>query len=113
MDVCGFGIETDSVVFKPTTDYSVYKERLDTFKTWPMQMKQSAEEMAQAGLYYTKTGDMCVCFKCNIRLKQWTSYDIPWVEHMKWSPKCEYLLMVGKPPYPEKSKQKFVAGFPV
>ena len=32
---------------------SVEPDRLATFKTWPAQMRQKPEELAQAGLYYT------------------------------------------------------------
>ena len=100
MDVCGYS--DDSLVcycdaLQPKTDYSLYEDRLKSFENWPIQMKQTAEMLAHAGLYYKKTGDLCACFKCDIRLKDWTSYDDPWTEHQKYSPKCEYLLMVGKP----------------
>ncbi len=73
--------------------YEDYQHRLDSFKPyWPQQMVQTPKAMANAGFYYTKQGDSVVCFSCGILLREWESYDSPWVEHVLHQTKpCDFV----------------------
>ena len=75
-----------------------YDARFKTFTTWPIQIKQTPEELASAGFYYTGNSDKVVCFACNLRLKEWTTADHPFREHQQWSPECKFIHMVGTTP---------------
>jgi hypothetical protein len=47
------------------------------------------------GFLYTGQSDVVQCFGCNIRVSQWEKTDNPWSEHLKWSPDCVFLKMIG------------------
>ncbi|XP_046335026.1 E3 ubiquitin-protein ligase XIAP-like [Haliotis rufescens] len=79
----------------PSPYYLRFERRLSSFETWPTQMNQTAEEMADAGFVYTGGADGVYCFQCGVRLRRWGSPDDPWVEHHKWSPNCDYLRLTG------------------
>ena len=96
MDVCGHSqIATDSFVIRDLNNWKTFEERLKSYRHWPIQMNQTARDMAHAGFFYLNRGDLVQCFKCDIRLKGWEGMDTPWAEHEKWSPDCPYIQMVG------------------
>lgn len=65
------------------------ENRIASFsRFWPRSLAQKPRVLAEAGLYYSGTGDMVICHKCNGGLYQWLPNDIPMVEHMLWYPKC-------------------------
>lgn len=68
--------------------------RLRTFELWPKSMKQTKEEMADAGFFYTGKGDQTLCYHCGGGLKDWEPVDNPWEQHALWFSKCYYLLTV-------------------
>lgn len=68
------------------------RRRGQSFLCWPGNVAASANEMAEAGLYYTGTADKTKCFYCGGGLQDWEYLDDPLVEHAKWFPDCEYLL---------------------
>ncbi|XP_034949212.1 death-associated inhibitor of apoptosis 1 [Chelonus insularis] len=74
--------------------YASYDARLRTFESWPKSMLQTKEQLADAGFYYTGTGDQTLCYHCGGGLKDWEPTDDPWVQHAKWFKKCYYVLMV-------------------
>lgn len=74
-----------------------YENRLRTFDTYPPQMVPDKYELAKAGFYYTGLSDRVICFRCDIKLKDWDKSDNALNEHEKWSPDCQYLKMVGVP----------------
>lgn len=73
--------------------YATVQSRLGTFKDWPISLKQKPKDMAEAGFFYTGKGDKTVCFYCGLGTKDWEDTDDPWIEHAKWSPKCDYLVL--------------------
>ena len=97
MDLCGNDVCTDSSGSR-SGSYQRYDERLTSFDKWPVQMKQSREDMAAAGFVYSNCGDRVHCFSCHIKVRAWNATDDPWTEHEKWSPSCPYIQMVGFPP---------------
>lgn len=68
--------------------------RLATFSSWPAQMKQKPEVLAQAGLYYIGESDKVKCFHCDSLLYNWEPDDDPFVEHARWFPECQYIKLV-------------------
>ncbi|KAF4525085.1 hypothetical protein B566_EDAN015964, partial [Ephemera danica] len=74
-------------------EYMTYAKRVDSFRLWPLCMPQRPEQLAEAGFYYTGTGDRVICFQCGGGLKDWAENDCPWEEHAKWFSKCAYLLL--------------------
>ncbi|AXS67756.1 iap-1 [Cryptophlebia peltastica nucleopolyhedrovirus] len=74
--------------------YATEHARLQTFKDWPISMKQKPHKLAEAGFYYTGLGDKTKCFFCNGGLKDWEDDDDPWEQHAKWYSDCRYVILV-------------------
>ncbi|XP_068974777.1 baculoviral IAP repeat-containing protein 7-B-like [Bombus flavifrons] len=74
--------------------YASYESRLKSFATWPTNMKQTSEELADAGFYYTRVADLTRCYHCGLNIAGWELFGDPWEEHASLSPKCCYLLAV-------------------
>lgn len=36
---------------------------------------------------------MMLCFCCNQGLMDWEQDDNPWVEHARWAPECNFVLL--------------------
>ena len=34
------------------------------------------------------------CFHCNVLLYEWEPEDDPFVEHARWAPRCQYILLI-------------------
>lgn len=75
-------------------DLANYYARYRTFAKWPKQMVPGAQELAQAGFYYTVQGDITVCFFCGCAVYNWELVDNAFEEHRRWSPCCKYLNMI-------------------
>jgi baculoviral IAP repeat-containing protein 7/8 len=75
-------------------DYASYEARLQTFTEWPTSMAQTKEQLADAGFFYTGTGDQTTCYHCGGGLKNWEPQDDPWVQHAKWFSTCFYVRLV-------------------
>ncbi|KAK7503063.1 hypothetical protein BaRGS_00005689 [Batillaria attramentaria] len=69
-------------------------DRLETFESWPAQMKQRPEQLSQAGLYYIGDSDKTKCFHCDGLLYNWEPDDDPFVEHARWFPQCQYIRLI-------------------
>jgi len=76
---------------KKVKNYSLLESRFNSFKEWPISMKQTPKDMSKAGFYYTGKSDKVICFSCGLGLNNWEETDNPWVEHAKWNPSCEHL----------------------
>ena len=63
------------------------KNRLRTFKNWPLDY-MTPGELAKAGFYYLLTSDLVRCFECKITLFKWELGDRAILEHYKNNPKC-------------------------
>jgi len=88
------------------------QSRLQTFndriRNWSqVRIKATAQQMAEAGLYYLGERDRVKCFYCNGGLQNWSFYDKPWFEHAKWFPLCEFVLKNKGPEYVERVTQRF------
>lgn len=74
--------------------YATKESRINTFKEWPLSIKQKPDELAEAGFFYIGKGDQTMCFLCGGGLKDWLEGDDPWEQHARWFPKCSFVLMV-------------------
>lgn len=58
--------------------------RIDTFLNRPGWTKPiSPEKLAEAGFFYKGEQDFCICYHCDLGLKDWKDDDDPWTEHLK------------------------------
>lgn len=70
--------------------------RMSTFEDWPISLPVKPKNLSEAGFFYTRMGDKCVCYQCGVALKNWEVNDEAWEEHIKWSSDCKHVeLMKG------------------
>lgn len=94
-DVCGpFGPYGHQVSGPLRPAFSSEAARLSSYADWPCRMKQKPEAMADAGFFYTGTGDKTVCYYCGGGLKDWEDDDDPWEQHARWFQTCHYVKLV-------------------
>ncbi|XP_048236903.1 baculoviral IAP repeat-containing protein 2-like [Haliotis rufescens] len=67
------------------------QDRLETFKYWPAQVRQTADQLCQAGFYFTGYTDKVVCFACGCGLHHWKPEADPWVQHARHAPHCVFV----------------------
>ncbi|XP_077295166.1 death-associated inhibitor of apoptosis 1-like isoform X1 [Arctopsyche grandis] len=103
-DVCGpCNLETQGPV-RPA--FASEPARLASFKDWPCRMKQRPEVMADAGFFYTGSGDKTVCYYCGGGLKDWEDDDDPWEQHARWFPTCHYIQLIKGDSYVQSVRSK-------
>ncbi|XP_071127146.1 baculoviral IAP repeat-containing protein 7-like [Mytilus edulis] len=71
--------------------YAVRTTRLSSFANWPSYLSQTPDELVTAGFFYTGIEDHCRCFFCGGGLRRWEVGDLPWTEHARWYPKCQFV----------------------
>ena len=52
----------------------------------------TAEQLCDAGFYYSGFDDQVRCFYCAGGIREWSDGDDPWEEHARWLPDCSFLL---------------------
>ncbi|XP_064478326.1 E3 ubiquitin-protein ligase XIAP-like isoform X1 [Ornithodoros turicata] len=74
--------------------YADLSERLATFDRFPHTPTEliNPGSMANAGFFYAGEGDKTGCFHCGVLLSEWEPTDDAATEHMRWNPRCEYIL---------------------
>ena len=72
--------------------YAPDPARLRTYTRWPRRHPVTAEQLCDAGFYYTGFDDQVRCFFCSGGLREWAGGDDPWEEHARWFPDCSFLL---------------------
>ncbi|XP_077976728.1 uncharacterized protein LOC144432460 [Styela clava] len=70
--------------------------RQDTFdRRWPVgRTAATPAEISQAGFFFLGERDRVKCWYCNGGFQNWEYDDMPWIEHAKWFPTCQFLLQV-------------------
>ncbi|XP_076113477.1 death-associated inhibitor of apoptosis 2-like isoform X1 [Mytilus galloprovincialis] len=71
--------------------YAIRTTRLSSFANWPSYLSQTPDELVTAGFFYTGIEDHCRCFFCGGGLRRWEVGDLPWTEHARWYPKCQFV----------------------
>ncbi|XP_071095578.1 baculoviral IAP repeat-containing protein 3-like isoform X2 [Haliotis cracherodii] len=67
------------------------QDRLETFKYWSEQIRPTADQLCQAGFYFTGYTDKVVCFACGCGLHHWKPEANPWVQHARHAPHCVFV----------------------
>ncbi|KAL4232728.1 Baculoviral IAP repeat-containing protein 2 [Mactra antiquata] len=75
-------------------DYESHDSRLASYSNWPSSARQRPQTLAEAGLFYTGFNDLVRCFHCDGGLQRWEDGDVPWVEHARWFPQCNFVKRV-------------------
>lgn len=86
------GIQAHTAPKRPR--FATLESRLNSFTSWPTELIQTPEILAQAGFYYEGRGDQVRCFHCDGGLRHWDPQDDPWTEHARWFPRCSYVKLV-------------------
>ena len=83
-------------------DMSNINSRLASFCEWPRNSYMNPTSLAKAGFYYSGERDICVCYSCLGKVKNWSRGNVPKVEHMKFYPSCRFIRQYFQmPPYQE------------
>lgn len=106
-DVCGHDPENNNNEELKYPEFRYEIQRLDSFKSWPLALKQRPSDFTDSGLFYTGNGDKVVCFCCGLGLKHWDPDDIPVVEHAKHTAGCSYLDHVKGEQFVQNVKRDF------
>lgn len=73
-------------------DFKLLSQRMKSFETWPVGIKQRPQELAEAGFFYSGQSDLVMCFACGIYLCKWEPTDNVWIEHKLHAPtQCNFL----------------------
>ena len=77
-------------------NFRLFSQRLNTFMShnWPVGLTQTPQAVAEAGFFYTGKSDQVYCYQCGGGIYKWIPGEDPWIEHAKFYPTCEYLLLV-------------------
>lgn len=89
-------LQTPDILQSKQPKYPQYADktaRMDSFRHWPPGTTQTPGQMIQAGFYYTGQGDLVRCFSCGQGLKNWDPDDDPWIEHARFFPDCNHILI--------------------
>ncbi|XP_052087307.1 uncharacterized protein LOC127724406 [Mytilus californianus] len=75
-------------------NYELLQKRRDSFFDWPANRDfLHPYDLAECGFFFTHFEDCVRCFQCGIGLRNWEDNDNVWVEHARWSRKCQYLTI--------------------
>ncbi|XP_020296122.1 baculoviral IAP repeat-containing protein 7-B-like [Pseudomyrmex gracilis] len=60
----------NKILSKPKyPQFDTYEARINTFEAWPKSSKQTKQDLANAGFYYTGRDDQTLCYYCGGRLR--------------------------------------------
>jgi baculoviral IAP repeat-containing protein 7/8 len=96
-----FGIQRHA---GPTNcNFVTLEARIKSFTSkWTAPVKPS--ELAEAGFYFIGPHDCVKCFYCDGELCNWKKGEIPWTEHRRWFPNCQFLSLSTKSVNSKKCK---------
>lgn len=86
------------------SQYTTFEKRLQTFRDWPKDVKQTPEMLAAAGFYYQGFNDQVRCFHCDGGLHGWQPTDDVWVEHAYWFSHCGFVILMRGHKFIKQSK---------
>uniref|UniRef100_A0A1A7YLH5 E3 ubiquitin-protein ligase XIAP n=1 Tax=Iconisemion striatum TaxID=60296 RepID=A0A1A7YLH5_9TELE len=72
-------------------DFSVFNDRLRSFRHSALAEQVPVEGLARAGFYFTGNADRVCCFSCRKTVENWTREDMPVERHKEVSPTCKFL----------------------
>jgi hypothetical protein len=77
-----------AIPYPDNPDMMTLEARMNSMEYWPIQMKQSKENVAKAGFYYLGDSDSCKAFCCGLYLHRWTERDDPVAKHRRYMRSC-------------------------
>ncbi|KAK3100205.1 hypothetical protein FSP39_016263 [Pinctada imbricata] len=85
------------MIFKERMQYDML--RTSTFSKFPRNSPVSTLMLSKAGFYYEGNADEVVCFKCDVKHRNWKHLDDPVIIHREISPSCPFVssLESGNP----------------
>ena len=98
-------IKSDSQPYYREFRHVEWRKQTFTEFEWPIQILQTAHQLAMAGFFYTGYGDATICYCCGNGLKKWQVTDDPYEEHAKHFPDCRHLREMKRKPYIEKVQE--------
>ena len=77
------------------SNYKSIDARLRSFMThkWSPSVPVDTRSLAEAGFYSVGVSDYVKCFYCDGGLFNWELGDDPWIEHAKWFPDCQFVVL--------------------
>ena len=69
--------------------FSDEEVRRQTYASWVNFM--DPKKLSKAGLFFLGGGDMVQCFECGVILHDWKDTNIPKIEPLKHSSKCNFI----------------------
>lgn len=88
-------------------EFAIETIRLRSFADWPKMMRQTPEDLSDAGFFYTQISDRVICFSCGGGLCKWDKSDDPWEQHAIWYSTCNYLQLMKGQKYIAAIEKKF------
>lgn len=73
-------------------EYITYVNRINSFTKWPERVKQTPQELAEAGFFSNGLSDHVICFHCGNGIRNWQNDAVPWVEHALHYPECSVVM---------------------
>ena len=64
--------------------------------SWEKLSNVPIEQLVCAGFYYSGPGDLVRCAYCNVAIQGWADEDDPLQQHIRVSPRCEFVLKLQK-----------------
>ncbi|XP_052072270.1 uncharacterized protein LOC127710457 isoform X2 [Mytilus californianus] len=77
------------------SQYESMEKRLKSFKSWTSTIKQTPEDLAMAGFFYSGKRDIVQCFFCAGILSEWNDSDVPLKEHKRIYPACPFITKIA------------------
>lgn len=75
---------------------TTYLARLKIFDSFPSTLRQDNEDkfsLCKAGFKYPGVHDFVQCFHCDVILREWNKNGNAWVDDIKHSPNCTFMLI--------------------
>jgi baculoviral IAP repeat-containing protein 7/8 len=76
-DECGFQSKKHSPTKESIKhpEYRLVQQRIKSYDSWPIGIKQKPNELAEAGFFYSGQSDRTTCFACGLEIFQWSPDD--------------------------------------
>lgn len=81
--------------------------RVKTFATFPAWCPVKPDVLANAGFFFTGSGDCVRCFFCDIGMQEWEPNDEPLEEHARFHPRCNFIRTIKGNAYIQKDVNRF------
>jgi len=88
-------------------EFSTFSSRLKTFNSFPSNTGQNKYKLAESGFHYLNCDDVVQCHFCAVILHNFEAFDDCFIEHIRFSPKCTFVLLMKGNQYVQKVLSKY------